>query len=130
MKEILAKHKIEVNSSVLQEISNSIVQTNPLLLTMSEKDSLSTDHRRNIYFKEHFSVIEPTEYLYNTAHKNSFVYISIAKLLETLLGCADFFGPCCVLSKVFLDNLILLLKASTTRTISYSDSNTYVLVWC
>ncbi|XP_034051009.1 uncharacterized protein LOC117531911 isoform X2 [Thalassophryne amazonica] len=90
VKEILSKHETEVNDCVLQEISNAIVQTNPLLLTI-EKGSLSTDHRRNIYFKEHFSVVEPTEYLYNTAHKNSFVYVSVTKILETLLSRADFF---------------------------------------
>ena len=91
VKEILSKHKIEINDCVLQEISSAIAQTNPLLSTISEKGSLSTDHRRNIYFKGHFPVIEPTEYLYNTAHKNSFVYISVTKVLETLLGCTDFF---------------------------------------
>lgn len=90
VKEILSKHEIEVNDSVLQEISNAIVQTNPLLLTTLKKGSLSTDHRRNIYFKEPFSVVEPTEYLYNTAQKNSFVYISVTKTLETLLSRADF----------------------------------------
>lgn len=46
VKEILSKHEIEVNDSVLQEISNAIVQTIPLLLTTSEKRSLSTNHRR------------------------------------------------------------------------------------
>lgn len=91
VKEILSKHKIEVNDCVLQEISSAIALTNPLLSTISEKGSLSTDHRRNIYFKEHFPIIEPTEYLYNTAHKNCFVYISVTKVLETLLGCTDFF---------------------------------------
>lgn len=75
VKEILSKHKIAANDCVLQEISHAIAVTNPLVLTLSEKGSLSADHRRNIYFKEHFPVIEPTEYLYNTAHKNSFVYI-------------------------------------------------------
>ena len=96
VKEVLSKHKIEVNESVLKEISDAVVQTNPLLLTTSERGSLSTDHRRNLYFKEHFPVIEPTDYLYNSAHKKSFVYTSVIKILETLLERADFFGPNCV----------------------------------
>ena len=53
VKDILSKHNIEVNDSVLQEISNALVQTNPLLLTTSDRGLLSTDYRRNSYFKEH-----------------------------------------------------------------------------
>lgn len=90
VKEILTRYEIEVNDSVLQEISDAIVQTNPLLLTTSKKGCLSTDHRRNLYFKEHFSIIEPTEYLYNSAHIHSFVYVSVTKVLETLFRHADF----------------------------------------
>lgn len=54
VKEILSKHKMYVNDCVLLEISSAVVLTNPLLSTISEKRSLSTDHRRNKYFKECF----------------------------------------------------------------------------
>lgn len=85
VKEILSKHKIEINDSIQDEILNAIVQTNPLLLTTSVKGTLSTDHRRNLYFKNHFPVIEPVEYLYNTIHKKSFVYVPVIKVLQILL---------------------------------------------
>lgn len=71
----------------MQEISNAIVQTNPLLLTTSEKGSLSTDHRRK--FQRALFCCGYTEYLYNTTHKNSFVYVSVTKILETLFGWTD-----------------------------------------
>lgn len=90
VKEILLRHTIEVDSSVLLEISDAIVETNPLLVTTSEKGCLSTDYRRNLYFQEEFSIIEPTEYLFNSAHKNSFVYISVPKVLSSLLEREDF----------------------------------------
>ncbi|KAL3999898.1 somatostatin receptor 2 [Sarotherodon galilaeus] len=114
VKEILSKHEIEVNDCVLQDISNALVQTNPLLLTTSEKGPLSTDHRRNIYFKEQFSVVEPTEYLYNTAHKNSFVYISVTKILETLLRRAD-----------FLDQIVFNQEALSGHFKSFQDGKYY-----
>lgn len=114
VKDILSKHNIETNDSVLQEISNAIVQTNPLLLTTSEKGSLSTDHRRHLYFKEHFSVIEPTEYLYNTAHKNAFVYISVTKVLENLLERAD-----------FLDQIVFDQESLSGRFKSFQDGRYY-----
>lgn len=90
IREILTKHNIEIDDSVVQEITDAIFQTNPLLVTTSDKGTLSTDYRRNTYFKEHFSVIEPTEYLYDRTHKNVFVYVSITQVLESLLGCAEF----------------------------------------
>lgn len=74
---ILVKRKIDVDNYILQEINSAIFETNPLLLTTSEKGSLSTDHRRNVYLKGHFSVIEPTEYLYDRTHKTHFVYVSL-----------------------------------------------------
>jgi len=86
IKDILVKHKIDTDLSILQEITNAIFETNPLLLTTSEKGSLSTDHRRNSYFKEHFSVLEPTEYLYDRTRKNHFVYVSVYQVLERLLS--------------------------------------------
>ncbi len=86
IKNILVKRKIYVDTSIFQEISSAIFETNPLILTTSGKGSLSTDHRRNLYFKEHFSVIEPTEYLYDRIHKNHFVYVSLYHVLERLLG--------------------------------------------
>jgi len=89
IRNILVKRKIDVDNSILQEINSAIFETNPLLLTTSEKGSLSTDHRRNAYFKEHFSVIEPTEYLYDRTHKNHFVYVSLYHVLERLLGHKD-----------------------------------------
>lgn len=58
-------------------------KTNPLILTTQAKAALSTDHRRKLYFKEHFHVIEPIEYLYDRTHKNAFVYVSIIQVLES-----------------------------------------------
>lgn len=61
----------------------------PLLRT-SEKGCLSTDYRRNLYFQEIFSVIQPTEYLFNSAHSDWLVYISVPKVLNSLLKREDF----------------------------------------
>ncbi len=60
LKEVFAKHNIEVEEEIIQEISNSVFDKNPVLVSTSEKGTLSTDYRRNRYFREHFSIIEPT----------------------------------------------------------------------
>ena len=98
----------------MQEISNAIVQTNPLLLTTSDKGLLSTDYRRNSYFKEHFCVIEPIEYLYNRDHNNYFVYGPVTKVLETFLGRAD-----------FLDQIVFNEKALPGLLKSFQDGTYY-----
>lgn len=88
--EVLTKHRIEIDDFVVQEINDAVFKTNPLILTTEAKGALSTYHRRNLYFKEHFPIIEPTEYTYRTTHKNTFVYVSITQVLENLLRQADF----------------------------------------
>lgn len=67
-----------------------------------------------IYISEYFPIIEPTEYLYNTAHKNYFVYISVTKVLETLLGCTDFF-----------DKVVFNQEALSGHFKSFQDSKYY-----
>lgn len=68
VREILANHNIS-DGQVVQDITDAIFQTNPLLVTTSARGKLSTDYRRNLYFKEQFAVIEPTEYLYDKSKK-------------------------------------------------------------
>lgn len=63
IEEMLTKNKIQIDNNVLQEIADAIIQTNPFLVTTSEKGHLSTDYKRNLYFKEKFYLIQPTEYL-------------------------------------------------------------------
>lgn len=65
VKELLVKHKIDIDPSIIQEISNAIFESNVILQSTSAKGNLSSDYRRNLFFKEHFSVIEPTEYRYD-----------------------------------------------------------------
>lgn len=58
----------------------------------SVKVCLSTDYRRTCYFKQNFSLIEPVEYLYRQGSTNTFAYVPLPLLLETLLRCPDFLG--------------------------------------
>ncbi|KAG9277980.1 hypothetical protein AMEX_G5760 [Astyanax mexicanus] len=90
IKDVLGQHNIEIDDWVVQEINDAVFKTNPLVLATQAKGSLSTDHRRNLYFKEHFPVIEPTQYTYRSTFKNSFVYVSVIQVLETLLRYSDF----------------------------------------
>ena len=90
LKEVFAKHNIEVEGEVIQDIRNIVFEKNPVLVTTSEKGTLSTDYRRNRYFKDHFSIIEPTELLYNRTPRKAFVYVSVNQVIELLLNRAEF----------------------------------------
>lgn len=70
VKEILTKQNINIESNIVEEIANSVLLTNPLLAATSEKGILSTDYRRNLYFKQNFPVIQPTEYLYEITQRS------------------------------------------------------------
>ena len=129
VKEILSKHKIEVNDCVLQEISSAIAQTNPLLLTISEKGSLSTDHRRNIYFKGHFLLSNPQNICTTQPIKTLlYIYLSL-RYLRLYLGVQIFLTKLYLIKKLYLGTLSLFKTASITRRISYWENKTLVSVW-
>lgn len=79
VKNILRKYEGLTDDSVANEISDGVFNLNSLLSSTSERSRLSTDYRRNAYFKEHFTVIDPVEYIYDLAHKNTFVYVSVSQ---------------------------------------------------
>lgn len=58
--------------------------------------------------------MEPTEYLYNTAHKNSFVYVSVTKIFETLFGRTD-----------FLNKIVFNQEALSGHIKSFQDGKYY-----
>lgn len=90
IKAVLGEHGIELDDSVLHKINDAVLETNPLIVSTQGKGALATDHRRNLFFKDKFPVIQPTEYTYKITHKQTFVYVSIIQVLGTLLRQTDF----------------------------------------
>lgn len=115
IREILANHNIVTdNNQVAQDLADAIFQTNPLFVTTSAKGNLSSDYRRNLYFKEQFKVIEPTEYLYNQTQNNAYVYVSITKQLE-----------CLFCHQQFLDKVAFNQESSPGQYKSFQDGRYY-----
>lgn len=88
--EVLQKHNISAENGLIHEIVEFVFSSHPLLLTTSAKGCLSTDYRRNLYFKQNFPFIEPVEYLYQQNCKNTFVYVPLKAVLQNLLRRPDF----------------------------------------
>lgn len=90
--EVLEKYNISTENNLIKDIVDSVLASIPLVTGTSVKGCLSTDYRRTCYFKQNFSLIEPVEYLYRQGRANTFVYVPLPLLLETLLRCPDFLG--------------------------------------
>ena len=88
--EVLQKHNISAENGLIEETVESVFFVASLLVTTSAKGCLSTDYRRNLYFKQNFLFIEPVEYLYQQNCKNTFVYVPLKAVLQNLLRLPDF----------------------------------------
>lgn len=91
LKEVLTQNNIEADDDVIKNINDALFKTNPIILSTGPKGVLSSDYKRNAYFKKNFPIIEPTEYTYRTTAKNTFVYVSVVSVLENLLKEECFF---------------------------------------
>ncbi|KAL2082779.1 hypothetical protein ACEWY4_022597 [Coilia grayii] len=92
---ILLKHNCNVNESIVADIAATLQKTNPFLSATTDKGPLSTNYKRNIYFKDKFGIIEPVEYVFNRVQNHTFVYVPLLKTLKSLLERPD------VLEKTF-----------------------------
>ena len=59
------------------------------LCSISENGLLSSAHKRLSYFKKHFNVIEPVEFVLDLQSKKTFTYVSILDTLQALLNRTD-----------------------------------------
>ena len=90
----LRRHNCEIDEAIVSEMVKDLCDANPISSALGGDGRLSTAYKRREYFKEHFSVVKPIEYVLSR-EKNSFQYVPI---LESLLQ---------VLSRKDLQELIL-----------------------
>ncbi|XP_056336525.1 uncharacterized protein LOC130247306 isoform X1 [Danio aesculapii] len=85
IQDILCNHNCNVEQSVITEITEAVHRINPLYAT-TEKGTLSTDYKWNIYFKQHFDVVEPVEFVFSRPKNKTFVYVPILEVLKKFLS--------------------------------------------
>lgn len=81
----LKKHNCAVDDLVISEMVTELCQSNPISLALGSNGPLSSSNKRRQYFKEHFSVVEPVEYLLSAKDQRTFQYIPILKSLHVVL---------------------------------------------
>ncbi len=82
--DILCHHNCEADQSLITEINEAVHRTNPLY-AITNKGTLSTDHKRKVYYKQNFDVVEPVEFVFSRQKNKSFVYVPILEVLKKFL---------------------------------------------
>lgn len=90
-----------------------VLKTNHVFTAAANKGVLSTEHKRNAYFSEHFQVVDPVEYRFHRLHQNTFVYVPLLRVLEILLNRTDVFEKAIFMRTCCQDNIHLLVVART-----------------
>ncbi|XP_023198103.1 uncharacterized protein LOC111610076 [Xiphophorus maculatus] len=85
--QILHDHLCQFDQSVIEKLARALCETNPVNKAIGDKGSLSSAWRRKQFYKRHFKVVEPEEYILDKKNNKSFQYVSILKSLQQVLDC-------------------------------------------
>lgn len=85
--QVLQDNGCQFDESVVEKLASALCETNPVRKAIGDKGPLSSAWRQKAYYKRHFNVVEPVEYILDQTHSKSFQYISILKSLQQILDC-------------------------------------------
>lgn len=76
---ILKHHNLQVDDSVVTEITTAVCSSNPVLKAIEKGGPLSTSYQRKQFYKVKFCVVEPVTYLLDRKKKHTFQYVPLLK---------------------------------------------------
>lgn len=82
----LRKHSCEITESVVSEMVTELCDANPFTIALSSGGPLSSADKRRAYFKEHFAVVGPVEYVLRREEDRSFQCPYSKKSLHQVLS--------------------------------------------
>ncbi len=82
-------HNCAVEEFVITDLVKRICQLNPISAAFSEEGPLGTAYKINQYLKEHFSIVEPLEYILDAKEGRTFQYVPILQSLSQILKNSD-----------------------------------------
>lgn len=74
---ILKKHPVPVNESVVKELAEVVCKSCPLAEAFVKDGPLATAYKRKQYYKKHFNVVNPVEYILDPKTNKTFQYLPI-----------------------------------------------------
>ena len=83
---VFQSHNLEVEDSVVDELSTVICESNPLGIAIAKDGPLATAYKRTQYYTSHFRVVEPVEYILDAQKKRTCQYIPLLQSLQQLLS--------------------------------------------
>ncbi|XP_049333152.1 uncharacterized protein LOC125804583 isoform X1 [Astyanax mexicanus] len=84
---VLQDHGCQFDIPLVEKLASALSETNPVKKAIGKKGPLSSAWRRKAYYKKHFNVVEPVEYILDQKNNKSFQYVSILKTLQQILDC-------------------------------------------
>ncbi|XP_035848765.1 uncharacterized protein LOC118493311 [Sander lucioperca] len=84
--DVFQSHKLQVEESVVDEVSTVLCKSNPLGIAIAKDGPLATAYKRAQYYTSHFGVLEPIEHILDAQRNRTFQYIPILQSLQHLLA--------------------------------------------
>lgn len=100
IQDTLKNYSLQVDQSVIEELASALCTSNPVYKSIGKGCPLATTFKRKKYYKDHFKVVQPIEYILDDKGKRTLQYIPILKVLQQL------FTDCHILDKV-LDHSVI-----------------------
>lgn len=70
--DVVKTHDLSVDQLVIDELSIGFSNHNPLVKAIAEDGPLATAFKRKQYYKQHFKVVEPVEYVLDARAKKTY----------------------------------------------------------
>ena len=86
LEETLKKHNCNIDKAVIEELANSVNATNPIITAIGKDGPLATAYKRKEYYRKHFSVVQPVEYILNAKENITYQYVPILQSLQQVLN--------------------------------------------
>lgn len=83
----LQDHNFQIDESVVKELATVLCTSNPIQAAIGNQGPLSSAWKRKVYYRKHFSVVQPVEFVLDHQNRRSFQYVPLLKSLQQLLNC-------------------------------------------
>lgn len=94
LSDLFNNHNLQVDQLLIKELGYALCSSNPLSKVLGRNGPLATAFKRKQYYKDHFDIVDPVQYILDAKAKRSYQYVPLLKVLNQLLNQKD------VLSKV------------------------------
>lgn len=84
IRDTLNSYNLQVDQSVIEELASAVCTSNPVYKSIGKGCPLATSFKRKTFYKNHFKVVEPIEYILDDKDKRTLQYVPLLKFLQQL----------------------------------------------